>query len=107
MHLYLTLLYYTYKERENARKLFSGTKGTELYASLSATVGGASGVALDVVGTSEEEEQTKKGPSVYRGPSPEEVRRIQEALKGAKTLDEITRLERQLQTGGQMSYPQR
>ena len=64
-------------------------------------------------GDAEEEEEEegslkKKGPSVYRGPSPEEVRRIQEALKSATTLDEITRLERQLQTGGQkMLHPQR
>ena len=42
----------------------------------------------------------KKMPTpALQGHSPDQLQKIKEALSKAKTLDEITRLERQLQTG--------
>ncbi|KAI8824085.1 leucine-rich repeat-domain-containing protein [Fimicolochytrium jonesii] len=77
------------KERQEAASLFSGADGTKLAASLSATSSR----------TFEPGEGLKKTPKLYQGPSPEEAAKIREAIKNAKTLDEVTRLEKLLQTG--------
>ncbi|KAJ3149865.1 U2 small nuclear ribonucleoprotein A' [Geranomyces michiganensis] len=80
------------KERQEAAKLFSGAAGTKLAASISAK--SASGAR-----TFEPGDGIKKASKAYQGPSPEEAARIREAIKSAKTLDEVNRLEKLLQTG--------
>ncbi|KND02597.1 uncharacterized protein SPPG_03053 [Spizellomyces punctatus DAOM BR117] len=78
------------KERRDAAQLFSGAEGTKLAATLS-----AKGRAK----TFEPGEVLKKAARPYQGPSPEEAAKIREAIKNAKTLDEVTRLEKLLQAG--------
>ncbi|KAJ3179177.1 U2 small nuclear ribonucleoprotein A' [Geranomyces variabilis] len=80
------------KERQEAAKLFSGAAGTKLAASISAK-------SASAARTFEPGEGLKKASKAYQGPSPEEAARIREAIKSAKTLDEVNRLEKLLQTG--------
>ncbi|TPX57075.1 hypothetical protein PhCBS80983_g04092 [Powellomyces hirtus] len=77
------------KERRQAAEMFSGTEGTQLAASLSA----------QNARTFEPGEGLKKAAKAYQGPSPEEAAKIRKAIKQATTLEEVTRLEKLLQTG--------
>lgn len=77
------------QERQEAATLFSGVEGTKLVASLS----------KKSTKTFEPGEALKKAPRPYQGPSPEEQAKIREAIKNAKTLDEVARLEKLLQAG--------
>jgi U2 small nuclear ribonucleoprotein A' len=84
--------------------LFEGSKGQELLASLGATLTSAEQAAVGVLTESGLKDKEKKTPKIYQGPSEEETKKIKEALSKATTLEEITRLERMLQTG---QVPQR
>ncbi|KAI9098891.1 leucine-rich repeat-domain-containing protein [Phlyctochytrium arcticum] len=84
------------KERMEAAKLFSGEEGLKLAASISAKAAAAQSQQR----TFEPGELgAKKTARPYQGPSPEEAARIREAIKNAKTLDEVTRLEKLLTSG--------
>ena len=85
---YLDYKKVTQLERVNAAKLFAGDEGKEFIKSLEKTGNTFVPGQMD-----------KKAPSLYQGPTPEEKAKIKVALKNAKTLEEITLLERQLETG--------
>ncbi|KAL2911932.1 U2 snRNP complex subunit [Polyrhizophydium stewartii] len=100
------------KERDEALALFSGKKGTALLKSLSKTA--AVSAAAEAAAATAAGDATfvpgegipgadglpaKRAPSRYQGPTPEEAERIRAAIQSAKTLEEIARLERQLQSG--------
>ena len=79
------------QERTEAHELFSGVDGTALAARLS---------AQKSINTFEPGEMgEKKAARPYQAPSEEEKRKIREAIAGAKSLDEITRLEKSLRSG--------
>jgi hypothetical protein len=49
--------------------------------------------------TKESQEAPKKIPTAYKGPSDEDVKKIRNAIKAAKSLEEITELEKMLMVG--------
>ncbi|KAJ3292435.1 U2 small nuclear ribonucleoprotein [Borealophlyctis nickersoniae] len=79
------------QERNEAAELFSGAAGTALAASLS------SQKASNTFEPGEMGE--KKAMRPFQGPSPEEAARIREAISKATSLEEITKLEKQLRGG--------
>lgn len=78
----------TEKERKAALELFSGEEGIKLLDRL-------------LTKTSTVEDTVKK--TVFNLPSEEEKIKIKEAIKNAKTLNEIAKLEQQL-AGGQVDF---
>ena len=77
------------KERMQAVALFSGVEGSMLLTSLVET---KSTIDLSAPGV-------KKAPTPYQAPSKEEIAKIREAIKNAKTLEEVSFLEKALQRG--------
>ncbi|KAJ3053122.1 U2 small nuclear ribonucleoprotein A' [Rhizophlyctis rosea] len=78
-------------ERTEAHEVFSGADGTALAARLS---------AQKSINTFEPGDLgEKKAARPYQAPSQEEQKKIRDAIAGAKSLDEITRLEKSLRTG--------
>eukprot|EP00842_Homolaphlyctis_polyrhiza_P002464 jgi/Hompol1/3218/HPOL_001536-RA len=108
------------KERNEAAALFSGETGIALLKSLSsakiAAESSSSAAAASATASAADPAvntnktfvpgekiagilPAKKAPSRYAAPTPEEAERIRSAIRSAKTLDEIARLEKMLQSG--------
>ncbi|KAJ3040098.1 U2 small nuclear ribonucleoprotein A' [Rhizophlyctis rosea] len=80
-------------ERTEAAQLFSGTDGTALAARLS---------AQNSINTFEPGEVTsleKRAARPYQQPSEEEKQKIRDAIAGARSLEDVTRLEKSLRSG--------
>ncbi|KAI8899438.1 leucine-rich repeat-domain-containing protein [Globomyces pollinis-pini] len=82
-------------ERKEALELFSGEEGTKLVNSLSAQ--GMNGNTFDP--DTDLKLGLKKVSSIYKAPSKEHQDKIREAIKNAKSLQEIQRLEQSLSSG--------
>jgi len=82
------------KEREEAKKLFSGKKGKDLEQSLSKSTRNV-----------EDEAQQAKQQQIFhqqQQANQEDVNRIKSAILNAKNLDEVAYLENLLRTGGKL-----
>ncbi|KAJ3099258.1 U2 small nuclear ribonucleoprotein [Phlyctochytrium planicorne] len=80
------------KERAEAKALFAGDSGRQLASNLSSSRAGEGG---EVAPRKAAPARTQTAPSL----SAEEAARIREAIKNAKTLEEIEKLKRQLEGG--------
>ncbi|KXS19949.1 hypothetical protein M427DRAFT_120334 [Gonapodya prolifera JEL478] len=83
-------------ERAAATKLFSGTAGKDLYATLSAQKAKTFDVGEGPGGA---ESREKKEMRAFQAPTPAESAAIRTALASAKTLDEMRQIEAQLRKG--------
>ncbi|KAJ3417047.1 U2 small nuclear ribonucleoprotein A' [Chytridiales sp. JEL 0842] len=79
----------TNQERKTSQEMFAGAEGDRLISSFT------SKKSTFVPGEGMPKKESKRA----QGPSPEEAAKIREAIKNATTLDEISRLKRQLEGG--------
>ena len=85
-----------FQERNEAAELFSGEEGTALAHTLASTT---TTKTFDPESEEARLVMKKRKHQAAKGPSLEEQKRIREAIKNAKTLEEIASLEQQLEGG--------
>ena len=85
-------------ERDEAKRIFEGTTGKRLIDAIQNKPSDDSTNLEEIDGETVEDE-TKLHKRAKLGLSESEISRIQEAIRNAKSLDEVTRLERILKQG--------